>query len=145
MSKRADVQIQPNCEDDFEPALLSVETALERIAAMVEPLAEIERTPLREALGRVLAEDLRSPVDVPNHTNAAMDGYAVRAADLLRPTLTVIGTAWAGRAFDNALEPGQCVRIMTGAPVPDGAEAIVPYEYTDEVERRAAGRPSAAS
>jgi len=72
MSKRADVQIQPNCEDDFEPALLSVETALERITAMVEPLAEIERTPLREALGRVLAEDLRSPVDVPNHTNAAM-------------------------------------------------------------------------
>ena len=143
MSKRADVQIQPNCEDDFEPALLSVETALERITAMVEPLAEIERTPLREALGRVLAEDLRSPVDVPNHTNAAMDGYAVRAADLSRPTLTVIGTAWAGRAFDSALEPGQCVRIMTGAVMPNHSDTVIMQEQVErdgDTVRVAAGQ-----
>ena len=131
MAKLADVEITPNCEADFEPGLLSLETALERIIAMVKPLLEIEQAPLRESLGRVLAEDLLSPMDVPNHTNAAMDGYAVRAADLPRPTLTVIGTAWAGRAFDGALEPGQCARIMTGAVMPKNSDTVIMQEHVE--------------
>jgi molybdopterin molybdotransferase len=131
MSKRADVQIQPNCEDGFEPTLLSVELAIEQIAALVEPLSDIETVPLRNALGRVLAEDLRSPVDVPNHTNAAMDGYAICSTDLSRPNLTVIGTAWAGRAFDGTLEPGQCARIMTGAVMPNGSDTVIMQEQVE--------------
>jgi molybdopterin molybdotransferase len=131
MLKRADAQAQSSCEDDFEPALLSVEVALERIAELVEPLSDIEKVPVREALGRILAEDLISPVDVPNHTNAAMDGYAICATDLSRPKLTVVGTAWAGRAFEGALEPGQCVRIMTGSVMPDGSDTVIMQERVE--------------
>ena len=115
---------------------------------MVEPLSDIEKTPLREALGRVLAEDLRSPVDVPNHTNAAMDGYAVQAADLSKQTLTVIGTAWAGRAFDSALGPGQCVRVMTGAVMPTNSDTVVMQEQVErdgDTVRIAPGQTVAAA
>ena len=124
--------------------MLSVEQALERILALVHELPA-QRTHLLEADGLTLAEDVRSPFDIPALANSAMDGYAVRAADVAAAsgaspvTLTVAGQVQAGQLPTVAVSEGTTVRIMTGAPVPDGADAIVPYEFTDEVERRATG------
>ena len=132
--KKVDVQIRPNCEDDVEPALISVENALDTIVAMIQPVLEIELVPVREALGRILAKDLLSPVNVPNHTNAAMDGYAVRASDLLQHGLTVIGTAWAGRPFEGSIKQGQCVRIMTGSVMPEHSDTVVMQEQVEKID-----------
>lgn len=91
-----------------------------------------ETVPTREAAGRILATDLRARFAVPPFTNSAMDGYAVRAADLVEPrTLPVAGDAPAGAA-PMRLEPGTALRIMTGAPLPEGADAVVPVEQTDQ-------------
>lgn len=122
-----------SCDDPHEPGALSVAAAHERIAAAIEPLAERETVPLRAALGRVLADDVHSPLDIPPNTNAAMDGFALRAADLNADggaTLRVVGTAWAGHPLARTIGPGECARIMTGAPVPDGADTVVMQERT---------------
>jgi len=131
MPSQNKIQIQPSCDDVYDPALMSVKAAGERITSMVVPLSDIERVPVREALGRVLAADLKSPVNVPNHTNSAMDGYAVRANDLQQPVLSVIGTAWAGCAFNGTVEKGQCVRIMTGAVMPEGSDTVIVQEQVE--------------
>ena len=127
--------LDPSCMDDFDPSSLLVEQALERIHALAAPVSGIERVAIRETLGRVLAEPVRSPIDVPTRNNSAMDGYAVRAADAEsgdRPTvLRVLGTAWAGRPFPDPVGPGECVRIMTGAVMPSGADAVVIQEKTE--------------
>jgi len=84
------------------------------------------------ALGRVLAEDVVSPLDVPSHDNSAMDGYAVRHADIAGSdgaTLALAGSSFAGAPFAGSVAPGQCVRIMTGGVVPDGADTIVMQEH----------------
>ena len=105
--------------------------ALGRVLAAVTPVSDSERLPIRQALGRVLGSDVRSTIDVPAHDNSAMDGYALRSADLpdaapLR--LRLIGTAFAGRPFDGRVGEGESVRIMTGAPVPEGADTVVMQE-----------------
>jgi molybdopterin molybdotransferase len=131
------IETQPSCADASDPEALGVEEAAHLIEAHLTPVAEREEVPLREALGRVLSDDIMSPIDVPAHVNSAVDGYAVRSADLPArgiATLTVIGTSWAGRPFLEALRPGQCVRIMTGAKIPDGADTVVMQEH---VERHA--------
>jgi molybdopterin molybdotransferase len=103
--------------------------------------------PLLEADGLTLAQDIFAPFDIPALPNSAMDGYAVVAADLTEASdaapviLKVAGQVQAGQLPTVSVSPGNAVRIMTGAPVPDGTDAIVPYEYTDEVERHAAGTP----
>jgi len=100
--------------------------------AEVRPVEGAESIALRDGLGRILHEDVRSQVDVPAHTNSAMDGYAVRGEDLPgdgERTLRVIGTAWAGRPFEGAVGTGECARIMTGAPVPPGADTVVIQEH----------------
>ncbi|MGE4660259.1 MAG: hypothetical protein AAEJ16_05705, partial [Arenicellales bacterium] len=99
MSTPEPVSRQPSCDDESDPALLSVDTALARIAQAVTPISDLEVVALREALDRVLGVDIQSPMAVPNHTNSAMDGYALRFADLNGPPLRVVGTAWAGKAF----------------------------------------------
>jgi len=126
--------------------LLSVEEALDRVLGLVEPLNHAD-VPLLEADGLTLAQDIFAPFDIPALPNSAMDGYAVVAADLAEAsdaapvTLKVAGQVQAGQLPTVSVSPGNVVRIMTGAPVPDGTDAIVPYEYTDEVERHAAGMP----
>ncbi|RYE96623.1 MAG: molybdopterin molybdenumtransferase MoeA, partial [Oxalobacteraceae bacterium] len=98
----------------------------------VTPVRAIEQVALRAALGRVLALDVISPINVPSHDNSAMDGYALRGSDLLpdAPTrLRVIGTTYAGRAFDGASQAGECVRIMTGGVMPAGCDSVVPQEF----------------
>lgn len=128
----------------YGEAMLSVEEALERILRHFHALPS-ESKPLLDALGQTLAEDARANHDIPPLDNSAMDGYAVQAADVRSAsadtpvTLSVVGAVAAGELPSSAVTPGTTVRIMTGAPVPQGADAIVPFEDTDETERRAAG------
>ncbi len=120
-----------SCADDYDPNSLKVARARDIILDLLEPVAKTELLPVRAALGRVLAEDIISPVNVPGHDNSAMDGYAVRHADLAaegNTALKLAGTAFAGRSFDGVLGTGQCVRIMTGSVMPQGADAVVIQE-----------------
>lgn len=125
--------------DDYDPQSMPVEKAREHIRAFLTPVATVERVHVREALGRVLAEDIVSPINVPGHDNSAMDGFAVRHADL-RPdadvTLQVIGTSFAGRPFDGAVGPSQAVRIMTGAVIPASCDTVIPQERAQAANGR---------
>jgi molybdopterin molybdotransferase len=112
------------------PELIDLEQALAAILDAVRPLPA-EDTPLTEGLGRVLAEDVESPLDVPPFDSSAMDGYAVRADD--GGELRVVGEARAGHPAEAIVEPGTAVRISTGAQIPDGTEAVVPVERAEEV------------
>ena len=128
------IEKQPSCDDEFEPELLPVEIALQRIADQIQPLSkgDTEVVDLRLSLGRVLAESVESPIDVPAYTNSAMDGYAINSADLPQDgevTLSVVGTAWAGRPADQTLARGQAVRIMTGGMMPPGSDTVVIQEH----------------
>lgn len=115
-----------------EPAKsISLDAALARICGSLAPLAEIEHVPLEAALSRILAEDVLAPFDLPPFPSSAMDGYALRREDLLyegETKLDVIGTSFAGRPFFGRLAPGQCVRIFTGAAIPEGADAVAIQE-----------------
>ena len=120
-----------SCIDGYDPDALHVDKARAAIRACLAPVREEERVPLRASLGRVLAEDIVPSIDVPGHDNSAMDGYAVRSGDLKSNAETVleeIGTALAGRAFAGSVGAGQCVRVMTGAVMPEGADAVVIQE-----------------
>ena len=131
------IEHQPSCEDELNIGLLTVTQAQDRILDGVSPVSGSETLPVREALGRVLAEDIISPIDVPSHTNSAMDGYAVRADDLPAEGVrefTVPGTSWAGRPWLEPIEPGQAVQSMTGGMMPEGADTVVMQE---QVEREA--------
>ncbi|MDE3094682.1 MAG: molybdopterin molybdotransferase MoeA [Chloroflexota bacterium] len=124
--------------------MISVEEALERILSHVHVL-EPEERPILDALGQVVAEDVVAPLDIPPHDNTAMDGYALRAADTRGAredapvTLRVVGELAAGYLFEGEVQPGAAVRIMTGAPMPRGTDAVVPFEETDEPAGRAFG------
>lgn len=125
------------CASEFDPNSLTVEQARARILDLVTPVGARLSMDIRQALGYVLAEDIHSTINVPPHTNSAMDGYAVRGADL--PTtastrLTVIGKSFAGIPFAGEVQAGQCVRIMTGAVVPPGADTVIMQEHTEAVE-----------
>ena len=126
--------------------MLSVEEAYERVMASFAPLEPVE-APLLECLGQTLAEDITSPLALPPLANSGMDGYALRGADIAGATsdspqhLPVIGIVAAGQMPERAVESGTAMRIMTGAPVPDGADTVVPFEETDEVQRKREGRP----
>jgi molybdopterin molybdotransferase len=116
-----------SCLDGYDPEALHVAKAREAIRACLSPLAESEVVKVRDALGRVLAQEIVPAIDVPAHDNSAMDGYAVRFADLGQP-LREVGTALAGRPFAGHLGAGECVRIMTGAVMPQGADTVVIQE-----------------
>jgi molybdopterin molybdotransferase len=116
-----------SCLDGYDPDALHVAKAREAIRACLSPLAESEVVKVRDALGRVLAQEIVPAIDVPAHDNSAMDGYAVRFADLGQP-LREVGTALAGRPFAGHLGAGECVRIMTGAVMPQGADTVVIQE-----------------
>ncbi len=120
-----------SCADDYDPNSMPVSKAREYIRAVLEPVTTFERLHIRQALGRVLAADVISPVDVPGHDNSAMDGYAVRFADLkpdAEANLKLIGTAFAGKPFDGKISTGETVRIMTGAVIPQGADTVIMQE-----------------
>ncbi len=132
--KDTEINQQPSCEDELNTGLLSVAEAQARILDGVTAVTETETLPVRAALGRVLAEDVSSPIDVPSHTNSAMDGYAVRAADLPADGVAefpVPGTSWAGRPWLTPIEPGQAVQIMTGGMMPEGADTVIMQEQVE--------------
>ncbi len=128
-----------------DESMLSVEEALERILSFFEVLGA-ETKAILEAQGQVLADDITSSLDIPPLDNSAMDGFAVqsesvRGASAEAPvTLEVIGAIAAGEIPGREVVPGTAIRIMTGAPVPRGADAIVPFEDTDEAQRKESGK-----
>jgi molybdopterin molybdotransferase len=129
-----EIKSQPSCEDELNTGLLTVVEAQARILEGVTPVTAAETLPVREVLGRVLAVDIVSPIDVPSHTNSAMDGYAVRAVDLPDDGVRefpVSGTSWAGRPWPTPIEPGQAVQIMTGGMMPAGADTVVMQEQAE--------------
>src|SRR5262245_57052457 len=122
---------QASCADDYDPNSMPVAKARSFIHQFLQPIRGTLRVPVRAALGRVLAEDVHSPVNVPAHRNSAMDGWAMRFADLKadgESTLTEVGSSFAGRPFAGKMGAGQCVRIMTGGVVPEGADTVVMQE-----------------
>ena len=132
-SERAQPQREPSCADASEPGILSVNEARQQILRDITPIAAAEKVALRTALGRILAQDVASPLDVPGHTNSAMDGYALKGADLDRgiQLFDCIGTAYAGKPFNVENKAEQCIRIMTGAPMPAGTDTIIMQEQAE--------------
>jgi len=121
-----------SCLDDYDPNALRVDKAIEAIRACLPPIAATETIGIRQALGRVLAEDIVPSINVPAHDNSAMDGFALRFSDL-KPgdtVLTEVGAAFAGRVFEGKVAAGECVRIMTGAVMPPGTDTVVIQEVT---------------
>lgn len=114
----------------YDPQAMSVSQVLDFLSRLVMPVTESVELPLFEALDRVLAMDVISPLDVPPHDNSAMDGYAFAGSQLTDTALAlqVVGTALAGKAWQGCVKSGQCVRIMTGAVMPEGLDTVVPQE-----------------
>ncbi len=115
----------------YDPQALRADTALQFLQAMVTPVSQTESVDLKAALGRVLAEDVVSPIDVPAHDNSAMDGFAfdgalLQSAQVL--SLEIAGTALAGKAWSGPIGSAQCLKIMTGAVMPSGLDTVVPQE-----------------
>jgi len=120
------------CVSGYDPAALPVAQAQEFIARLVPRVQAVESVAIRASLGRVLARNVVSSIDVPAHDNSAMDGYALRGADLATGADTVLqvaGTGFAGGAAAAVVAPGQCLRIMTGAVMPAGLDTVVPQEF----------------
>ncbi|EKH9211561.1 bifunctional molybdopterin-guanine dinucleotide biosynthesis adaptor protein MobB/molybdopterin molybdotransferase MoeA [Vibrio parahaemolyticus] len=120
------------CCDTLSPAFLSVVQGQEKILSLVNTVSEIEACKIENAYGRVLAEHIISPVNVPQYTNSAMDGYAIRSDDVDRDSYQVVAEVMAGHAYDQPLEVGQAVKIMTGAPTPRNGDTVVMREQASQ-------------
>ena len=137
----------PSCMDDYDPNSMPVEKARQFIKQYLDPVAETESVTLHQSLGRVIAQDIQSPANVPNYDNSAMDGYAFNSQDLNTTPLKIIGTAFAGKAFNTAVASGECVRIMTGAAMPQGTDTVAMQEKVlrdgDNIQFTEAPKPRA--
>ncbi len=120
------------CCDTLSPAFLSVVQGQEKILSLVNTVSEIEACKIENAYGRVLAEHIISPVNVPQYTNSAMDGYAIRSDDVDRDSYQVVAEVMAGHAYDQPLQVGQAVKIMTGAPTPRNGDTVVMREQASQ-------------
>ncbi|EHK9576646.1 bifunctional molybdopterin-guanine dinucleotide biosynthesis adaptor protein MobB/molybdopterin molybdotransferase MoeA [Vibrio parahaemolyticus] len=120
------------CCDTLSPAFLSVVQGQEKILSLVNTVSEIEACKIENAYGRVLAEHIVSPVNVPQYTNSAMDGYAIRSDDVDRDSYQVVAEVMAGHAYDQPLQVGQAVKIMTGAPTPRNGDTVVMREQASQ-------------
>jgi len=127
-----------SCLDGYDPDALRVDKAIEAIKACLTPISQTETVPVREALGRILAQDIVPAINVPAHDNSAMDGYAVRFSDLSprETSLEEAGTALAGKPHGGAVGAGECVRIMTGAVMPRGTDTVVIQEVVKREGKR---------
>jgi molybdopterin molybdotransferase len=120
-----------SCADDYDPNSLPVDRARDLILQLITPITGHDQVFIRQALDRVLAEDVISPVNVPAHDNSAMDGFALRSEDLAaegETRLRIIGTAYAGRALGTKVGAGETARIMTGAVLPEGVDTVAIQE-----------------
>jgi molybdopterin molybdotransferase len=133
--------------DDYDPNSMPVEKARQFIKQYLDPVAETETVTLHQSLGRVITHDIQSPANVPNYDNSAMDGYAFNSQDLNTAQLKVIGTAFAGKAFNGSVTSGECVRIMTGAVMPEGTDTVAMQEKVlrngDSIQFTEAPKPRA--
>ena len=123
-----------SCINGYDPDALRVADAQRIIRDFVQPVRAVEMVALRAALGRVLARNLVSPINVPSHDSSAMDGYALRGSDLPSEgtvTLKVVGIAYAGKPLDIVPGAGECVRIMTGGVMPAGCDSVLPQEFAE--------------
>ncbi|CAM3493881.1 molybdopterin molybdotransferase MoeA [Rouxiella silvae] len=123
-------------ENTFTSGLISLQEARDKMLSQTAPLTqdETEWLPLTESAGRITASPVRSPVFVPPFDNSAMDGYAIRSTDFSSDTVfSVAGKAFAGAPFSGEWPAGSCIRIMTGAPVPTGADAVVMQEEAEKI------------
>jgi len=126
-------------DSDYDPNSMPVAKAREYIRAFLAPVTAVERLHVRAALGRVLAAEIRSGVNVPAHDNSAMDGFAVRFADLKsdgESTLGILGTSLAGKPFQGRVGAGEAVRIMTGAVMPSGCDTVIMQERARAADGR---------
>lgn len=121
------------CCDTLSPAFLSVTQGQEKILSLVNTVTDTESCSVESSFGRVLAGNIISPVNVPQYTNSAMDGYAIRGDDLDRQHYQIVAEVLAGHAYDRPLEKGQAVKIMTGAPTPELADTVVMREQATEI------------
>lgn len=130
------VKTQASCADDFDSESLSVDSARQKILQQITPVSETETLTLHQSYNRVLSQDIVSSINVPSHTNSAMDGYALSGSDLPDKTAkqySVIGKSLAGQPFEGKCHAGQCVRIMTGAAMPVGTDTVVMQEHTEQI------------
>ena len=118
------------------PGLMPIEDAMEQMLSPIKPIQTTLQLSLAEAIGYVLAEDILSPIFVPPFDNSAMDGYAIRIADLTNNNvLPLAGKSFAGQPFEGEWPKGTCVRIMTGAQIPEGCDAVIMQENTEQTEQ----------
>ena len=124
------IQATVSCLDGYDPNALRVDKARQAILSCLSPIKDVQSVPVRESLGRVLAQEIVPTINVPSHDNTAMDGYALRFSDLTsaETRLEELGTALAGRPFKGKVGAGQCVRVMTGAVMPEGTDTVVIQE-----------------
>lgn len=128
------IPTQPSCTDIYEPGLIPVQDALAQILAEVSAVNGCERLPIGQARGRTLYDPVIAAFNVPTHTNSAVDGYAIRAEEVPehgKRSLKLGGHAFAGKPFLGEVKSGHCIRIMTGAPVPEGLDAVIMQEHVE--------------
>lgn len=134
----AHIQTGASCADDHDPTALSVDDARLRIISSIAPIERSEQLPIRSALGYALAAPIVSPVNVPSHVNSAMDGYALDGtslpADGDTKSFRLVGTVLAGSVYEGRVGNDECVRIMTGAAMPTGADTVVMQEQCETKE-----------
>lgn len=129
-----EIRMMPSCADESDTASLSLAAAQVRILAAITPIKTVIKLPLRSALGQVLAEPIIATMNVPAYPNSAMDGYALAGADLPTEAIksfSLAGTALAGHPFEAVCPAAACIRIMTGAPLPNGTDTVVMQEHTE--------------
>ena len=121
---------EASCADNHEANTLSVQEARQHIAKLLSPVTVWEQRALRDALDCVLHQAITSPIDVPPHDNSAMDGYAIHGADITSDSFTLkqVGTAFAGQPFTGQIQRGECIRIMTGAVIPNDCDTVIMQE-----------------
>lgn len=133
--KRAtNILSKPNCTDIYEKSLLPVKQAIEQIIASLPCIIDFEIINIEQAKGRTLFQTITAPCNVPRHNNSAVDGYALNAEDIPEQgmvSLPIIGIAYAGIPFLKPVNSGQCIRIMTGALIPEGADTIIMQEQVE--------------
>jgi len=133
------IKTTASCADPWDADSISVAQALIQIESNVSQLKDSETLPIRDCLGRISNEAVISPINVPGHANSAMDGFAVAGTSL--PTqgiaeLTEIGTAYAGKIFNSECKENECVRIMTGAVIPDGTDTVIMQEQVEQLDNQ---------
>ena len=128
------IKPQPSCVDIYESGLLPVDQALDKIRSSLPIIDDYEIINIEHAKARTLSQSISAPINVPQHNNSAVDGYALNASDIPsagKKALNIIDSAYAGIPSLNLLQPGQCIRIMTGAMIPDGADTVVMQEHVE--------------